>query len=447
MSAWAPSRRLLAALALAGGPLALAATQWPDAADALPWAIALVAAAALVDAARPVAGLEALQVKPGALLRLLRGRPGTLRLTLEKPGLAATAGLTLRLGLDLPALVACDAPIQALRLGPGPGPFAADWSLTPQRRGHLPLAWLHAEAPSPWGLWLRRRRLPLDAALRVAPSLGHERRGLAHFLLRRGSGVRQLRVSGQGREFDQLREYAPGDPYSDIDWKATARRGKPVTRVHQVERTQELTVLLDASRLSARPSALGGPGETLLESHLRACLALQLACASQGDRFGLVVFAGKVLHQLAPASGGASQRAVSDVLAKLRSTDESPDHLELAAQVGAWRRRRGLLVLLACLDDPLAAEQCVQGCASLARRHVVLAVSARSHGAEPAFSRPLGPGEDLADALAAQWRYQGVQRLGRSLRALGAHLAWVPEDRLAQEAVSLYVRARERQWV
>ncbi|HXC64439.1 MAG TPA: hypothetical protein VNZ67_08775, partial [bacterium] len=137
----------------------------------------------------------------------------------------------------------------------------------------------------------------------------------------------------------------------------------------------------------------------------------------------------------------------ADVLGALQPSDESPDYLELASQVGAWRRRRGLLVLLACLDDPLASEQCVKALAPLARRHVVLAVSARSHGAEPAFSRPLSGSEDLADALAAQWRYKGVLRLGSSLKNLGAHLAWVPEERLAQDAVGLYLRARERQWV
>jgi len=436
-----PSRRLLGLAALASVPLALASAVSAPAAEALPWAVGLVLAAALADLAGPARGLQSLSAR-SAVLRVARGRRGTLQLMLDKA--AASPALDLRLGLDLPPMVETDAAVQPLRLGAGAGPFAAAWALTPQQRGAFKLDWLYAEAPSPWGLWRRRRRLPLDASLRVAPSLEHERRGLARFLLRRGAGVRRLRVTGQGREFDQLRDYAPGDAFNDIDWKATARKAKPVSRVYQVERTQEITVLVDASRLSARPSSLGRPGDTLLESHLRACLALELACAHQGDRFGLVVFAGRVLHRLAP---GASRRATADVLGALQPSDESPDYLELASQVGAWRRRRGLLVLLACLDDPLASEQCVKALAPLARRHVVLAVSARSHGAEPAFSRPLSGSEDLADALAAQWRYKGVLRLGSSLKNLGAHLAWVPEERLAQDAVGLYLRARERQWV
>jgi uncharacterized protein (DUF58 family) len=441
MTRLVPSPGLLALASLASIPLALAAAVSDQAAAALPWVLAMVLAVAVADLLRPVPGLDSLGAR-GMVLRVARGRRGTLTLALDKA--PASGPLVLRLGLDLPHGVDSDAPIQRLRLGAGAGPFAAAWALTPRQRGAFKLDWLYVEAPSRWGLWSRRRRLALDASLRVAPSLEHERRGLARFLLRRGAGVRRLRITGQGREFDQLRDYAPGDAFNDIDWKATARKAKPVSRVYQVERTQEITVLVDASRLSARPSSVGRPGDTLLESHLRACLALELACAHQGDRFGLVVFAGRVLHRLAP---GASKRATADVLGALQPSGESPDYQELAAQVGAWRRRRGLLVLLACLDDPLASEQCVQALAPLARRHVVLAVSARSHGAEPAFSRPLAAGEDLADALAAQWRYKGVLRLGSELKKLGAHMAWVPEERLAQDAVGLYMRSRERQWV
>ena len=63
-------------------------------------------------------------------------------------------------------------------------------------------------------------------------------------------GVHAQRQVGQGREFEKLREYAPGDSYIDIHWKATAKRGRPVTKLYQVERTQEVYVIIDASRLA-----------------------------------------------------------------------------------------------------------------------------------------------------------------------------------------------------
>lgn len=445
MTPAAPSPRLLGLTAALGLPLALAAPWMPEALGLLQLSLGALALVAVADLFLPLRALDALTLRQGGLLRLARGRHGVLTLWLGKPGVAGPVDL--QLALELPDGVEADLAVKACRLPAGDGPFGVAWGLSARQRGAFKLPLLRVELRSLAGLWLRRRSLPLDAEIKVAPSLGHERRALAHYLLRRGGGVRALRVSGQGREFDKLRETNPGDAFNDIDWKATARKGKPVSRVYQVERTQELTVLLDASRLSARPSNGGAPGDSVLESHLRAALALQLACAAQGDRFGLIAFGGKVLGQAAASSGAAAQRSVTELLSRLQPDGASPDYHELATAVAARRGRRGLLVLLACLDDPLAGEQCLAVLPELCRRHVVLALSPKSQGAEPAFSRELRPDEDLADALAAQWRYKGLRRLGQGMRALGAHLAWVREERLAQEAVSLYVKARERQWV
>src|SRR5207247_10489432 len=87
------------------------------------------------------------------------------------------------------------------------------------------------------------------------PNLFTERKSLAALFLHRGSfGLHAQRQVGKGREFEQLREYIPGDGFDEVHWKATAKRGRPITKIFQVERTQEVYVVIDASRLSARPT-------------------------------------------------------------------------------------------------------------------------------------------------------------------------------------------------
>src|SRR5205823_6064500 len=84
-------------------------------------------------------------------------------------------------------------------------------------------------------------------------NLFNERKHVAALFLRRGQlGTHAQRQAGQGRDFEKLREYVHGDSYDEIHWKASAKRGHPVTKVFQVERTQEVYVIVDASRLSAR---------------------------------------------------------------------------------------------------------------------------------------------------------------------------------------------------
>jgi hypothetical protein len=125
----------------------------------------------------------------------------------------------------------------------------------------VPQSSCHLEAASPWGLWAVRARRSVRTEVRVYPNLFTERKSVAALFLNRGNfGARALRQVGQGRDFEKLRDYVHGASYDEIHWKATAKRGRPVTKVFQIERTQELYVIIDASRLSARPTQVAGCG-------------------------------------------------------------------------------------------------------------------------------------------------------------------------------------------
>ena len=107
----------------------------------------------------------------------------------------------------------------------------------------------------PWVSGVCAKPVPVGAEIRVYPNLVTERKNLAALFLNRGSfGLHAQRQLGKGREFEKLREYVPGDGYDELHWKATARRGRPITKVYQIERTQEVYVVIDASRLGGAAS-------------------------------------------------------------------------------------------------------------------------------------------------------------------------------------------------
>ncbi len=127
------------------------------------------------------------------------------------------------------------------------------WPCTPLKRGNYKLDSAYIESRSPLGFWAARKTFPAQSEIRVYPNLLNERKNLAALFLNRGAfGLHAQRQVGKGRDFEKLREYVPGDGYDEIHWKATARRGKPITKVFQIEKTQEVYVIVDASRLSAR---------------------------------------------------------------------------------------------------------------------------------------------------------------------------------------------------
>src|SRR5208282_4117081 len=134
-----------------------------------------------------------------------------------------------------------------------------------------------------------------------------------------------------------------------IHWKATARRGKPITKVFQIEKTQEVYVIVDASRLSARevqssrskvqgsmlpddtqPGILNPePGTSTLERFVTAALVLGLAAERQGDLFGLLTFTDKVEKFVRAKNGKNHYSTCRDALYTLEPKIVTPDFDEL----------------------------------------------------------------------------------------------------------------------
>src|SRR6185437_7008707 len=121
----------------------------------------------------------------------------------------------------------------------------------PRRRGTGSGGTLSLRVLAPWGLAWRQGRIELPWRATVYPSLRSAalRAMPLQIMRRREAGLRNLRRPGTGRLFEGLREWVPGDDTRIIDWKATARRGKPIARQYEDERRQPLLLVIDAGRL------------------------------------------------------------------------------------------------------------------------------------------------------------------------------------------------------
>ena len=186
---------------------------------------------------------------------------------------------------------------------------------------------------------------------------------------------------GKGREFEKPREYAPGDSFEDIDWKATARRRHPVVKVFQIERTQEIYAIIDASRLSARGDAL--------EHWVNAALSLGAVAESQHDRFGLATFSAGVDRSVPAASGKRHFAECRDAIYALQPRPVTPDLEDVFSYLHARLRKRSLLIFLTALDDPILAESFLRHVGVLSRRHMVLVNVPAQKEVQPLFTGPL----------------------------------------------------------
>jgi uncharacterized protein (DUF58 family) len=411
--------------------------------------------------------LDGLAVELPELLRCTKGRGLIVPVTLANRGASLD---WLRYGIEIPAEFRAEGEVIG-RIAPleQGKQRHLEYPLMPLRRGRFFLESLHAETRSFLGLWLVRRRFSLAVEVRVYPDLRAERRRLSGIFLMRGNdGSHKVRQVGKGRDFEQLREYQPGDDYVDVDWKATARRRNPVTRTYQIERTQEVYVVVDHSRLSGREIRVpvaGAPegdwlyredsqgGEhlvtTQLEKFLHCSLILASVAERQGDLFGFISFADKEDRFIRAKNGKGHYNLVRDALYTLEPKPVAPDFEQLMIALRRRLTRRALLVMLVDLSDPLTAEHFYQALPLVNRQHLVLVNMVRPEAAHPLFSPKRLPdaSAEIYGNLAGHFQWQELRETANRLRHLGVELGIPDHEELCTETVSRYLDVKRRQLI
>jgi uncharacterized protein (DUF58 family) len=203
-------------------------------------------------------------------------------------------------------------------------------------------------------------------------------------------GVRRRPQRGAGLEFHELREYRAGDSLRQIDWKATARVRKTISREYRDERDQRVVFLLDCGqRLHAKD------GE---RSHFDAAIDAVLLAAhvavKQGDAVGLSTFSGEP-RWLPPRKGSAQVRALLNALYDLESGTRAPDYLDAARSLATRLTKRALVVVVSNLRDDDAGEL-APALELLAHRHFVVLASLAESAMGAALRAPV---VTLDDAL------------------------------------------------
>ncbi len=447
-----PRTYLLIWVALVVLPFSLLGTVVPPAALLSYTLILIFFTLLLLDAVLAYSSLDGINVELPKTLRFTKDREGMIELKITCANMKKKQ---LRLGLAFPYEILSPYDDLVVLLAQGTESSDISWPCTPVKRGVYHLDTCYLEGTSPMKFWAFRGSIAARTEIRVYPNLLRERNNLAALFLNRGGfGIHAQRQVGKGREFEKLREYIPGDSFDEIHWKATAKRRHPITKVYQIERTQEVYVLIDTSRLSARtgqsPESSTPPEthetETLLERFIMAALVMGLAAQKQGDRFGLVTFSNQVEGFVRASSGKAHYGACRDALYTLQLKTVNPDFDELGTFLRLRLRRRALLVLLTNLDDPILAESFVKNMNLISRQHLVLVNMIRPAAARPLFSHPdVSSIEDLYHELGGHALWHSLWELESVLHHHGIHFSLLDNEKLCVDLVTQYINVKQRQ--
>ncbi|HEX4573738.1 MAG TPA: DUF58 domain-containing protein [Gemmatimonadales bacterium] len=315
-------------------------------------------------------------------------------------------------------------------------------AVVPLRRGRERGGAFVMDSIGPLGLGRRRGTVPLPWDAAVYPPLVSVRlrASVAQAQRRREQGITPLRQLGEGRLFESLREWVPGDDLRHIDWKATAKRGKVITRQYEAERRQHVLLMLDTGRLLTADIA----GVSRLDYVVQAALELAYAAAQHDDNVGVMAFADGVQHFVAPQRGRVGLKRVLDVLAVVEPTLVEPDYPGAFRYLAARNRKRALTVLFTDVIDRFASDALVANVASLRPRHLPLAVTLGNPELDHvAALRPEAAHDAFRKAAAEELLRAREEALGYMRRA-GVLVLDVPPERAAQAVVAKYLELKRR---
>ena len=250
------------------------------------------------------------------------------------------------------------------------------YRVKPLQRGDAIFSGLDLLVTSPLKLWQKRHYLECKNQVRVYPNFAE----IAHFALLATDnhlsqmGVRRRQRRGAGQDFHQLREYRLGDSVKQIDWKATSRYQKVISREYQDERDQQIIFLIDCGRRMRHMEN----SQAHLDQALNAMLLLSYVAIRQGDAAGFLSFAGT--ERWSPPQKGP--QIVNHLLNQsydLPSTTEAADYIGMARKLVGLQRKRALVIILTNTRDE-DQHDLQQAAKLLARHHLLVLADLREPG-------------------------------------------------------------------
>jgi len=317
--------------------------------------------------------------------------------------------------------------------------IALTYRVRPNSRGDAQFGLAFVRVRAYFQLWERQFRLGETQSVKVFPDFSKLLGNNLHATDKRSPsmGAIRKRRRGEGTDFRQLRDYRQGDSQRSIDWKATARYQKPISREYQEERDQQIIFLLDTGR-----RMLAQDGVTNHFDHaLNAILTLSFIAQKQGDAVGLMTFGGDQ-RWLAPYKGRVGLDRILAGVYDLQATEVAPDYTLAASTLLQQLNKRAFVVLITNLRDE--DDQAMRtACELLSTKHLVLCASLREKSLDAALSTPVQQHADAlryaASTLYLQQREQAIKRLG--IRA--SQLIDILPERLSFSLVNRYLEIKE----
>ena len=317
-----------------------------------------------------------------------------------------------------------------------------EYILEPKERGEYSFGNLNVFAESPLGLVSRRFTFQKDAMLPSYPSFIHLRKyelmALQNeFLL---GGIKKVRKLGHTMEFEQIKEYVPGDDVRTINWKATSKRNQLMVNQFQDEKSQRIFMLIDTGRTMQMPFN----GLSLLDYSINATMALSHIILKKNDRAGMMTFSKKAENKIAADNKSGQLKKISQMLYNVQTNFYESDFNRLYQDVKFTIGQRSLILLFTNFETLDAVNRQMKYLRGIAKNHLLVIVFFKNSELQKVInSNPKNIQEVYDEIIAEKFEYE-KKFIIQELRKYGIYSLYTLPENLNIEVINKYLEIKAR---
>ncbi len=317
-----------------------------------------------------------------------------------------------------------------------------EYSVIPEKRGEFFFGDIFVRIRFENGFSVRSFMIPGKARARIYPNLlgigKYEKVARAKHLA--NYGIHTFRLRGSGREFEKLKEYQKDDEYRSISWKATAKKGYPIVKEFQIEKSQNVLVCLNCGR-----SMIGSAGKyPKFEYALNATLMLSYLCQRFGDKVGLCLFAENIKNFIPIKHGKSQINRIIETLYKVEPGMIFVDYIELVKYLALKNIKRSLIIIFTDLFDEEQSRHILASIPLLRPRHVVLCVSLKDSALRERLHADISTTDDTFKYIASYELSKERDLMAKKLIDKGILVLDEEANNLSVSLINKYIDIKSR---
>ncbi|MGV8915624.1 MAG: DUF58 domain-containing protein [Kaistella sp.] len=317
-----------------------------------------------------------------------------------------------------------------------------EYILEPKERGEYSFGNLNIFADSPLGFVSRRFTFQKEAMLPSYPSFIHLRKyelmALQNEFLM--GGLKKIRKLGHTMEFEQIKEYVPGDDVRTINWKATSKRNQVMVNQFQDEKSQRIYMLIDKGRTMQMPfNSL-----SLLDYSINATMALSHIILKKNDRAGMMTFAKKTENKVAADNKSGQLKKISEALYNVQTNFQESDFSRLYQDLKFSVGQRSLILLFSNFETLDALNRQMKYLRGIARNHLLVIIFFKNAELQQLINKnPENMQEIYDEILAEKFEYE-KRLIIQELKKYGIYTVYTLPENLNIEVINKYLEIKVR---